>query len=421
MQSVAIIGAGISGLALGQCLKKNFRVKIFEKAAKPGGLIQCDVVNGNLFHKVGGHVFNTKDKPVSDWFWSFFDRENEFVKAKRNAKILLGGKLIGYPIEDHLYQLDEELSEKILHDLSKIDQSESVNSTNDFQAFLINRFGQTLFDIYFRPYNTKIWKADLSTIPLEWLAGKLPMPDIKSIFLHNIHRLEEKEMVHSTFYYPKEGGGQFVANRLAQGLEIDYTYTIDWIEKKDYSFTINGEHTFDKVVYTGDVRRLRSLLNMDVPEIDKAVREIEHLQSVGLSNILCECDPCELSWLYLPEPTTKAHRIIYTGNLSHFNSPGRGRISCVVEFSGQVSRQLMEEEIKNLPGNLKPLAFNFEANAYVIQDHYTRRKISQLKSLLEPQGMYLLGRFAEWEYYNMDKAIEASFILQEHITPAPLS
>jgi UDP-galactopyranose mutase len=49
-------------------------------------------VNGNLFHLVGGHVFNSKNETVLEWFWRFFDKDKEFVKASRNAKIFLNGR-----------------------------------------------------------------------------------------------------------------------------------------------------------------------------------------------------------------------------------------------------------------------------------------------------------------------------------------
>jgi UDP-galactopyranose mutase len=44
----------------------------------------------------------------------------------------------------------------------------------------------------------------------------------------------------------------------------------------------------------------------------------------------------------------------------------------------------------------------------VIQEKDTRRTINALKERLQKYNIYLLGRFAEWEYYNMDKAIEAA-------------
>ena len=72
----------------------------------------------------------------------------------------------------------------------------------------------------------------------------------------------------------------------------------------------------------------------------------------------------------------------------------------------------MLNEIKRLPGNLKALAFNYEPNSYIIQNETTRDDISTLKTLLKPYHIFLLGRFAEWEYYNMDKCIEAAMKLR---------
>jgi len=218
---IAIIGAGISGLSAGQILGKKAEVVLFDKASKPGGLVKCDRISDNLFHRVGGHVFNSRNPAVLEWFWNFFDQENEFLKARRNARILLNGKLIGYPLENYLHQLDKTLVSKILDDfLSPNYQPRPYHTYADFASFLRSNFGETLYELYFRPYNEKIWNTDLSTIPLHWLEGKLPMPDVKSMLLSNIVVQEESEMVHSTFYYAKEGGSQFIADRLAKGLDI---------------------------------------------------------------------------------------------------------------------------------------------------------------------------------------------------------
>ncbi len=71
----------------------------------------------------------------------------------------------------------------------------------------------------------------------------------------------------------------------------------------------------------------------------------------------------------------------------------------------------MLSEIEKLPGNLKPIKTNYHPNSYVIQDGRTREIIDKTKDLLKPTQLYLCGRFAEWEYYNMDKAIEAAMSL----------
>ena len=223
--NVAIIGAGISGLASARLLKeKGHTITLLEASGKPGGLIRCDIVSGGLFHLVGGHIFNTRMNGVAEWFWSHFDRENEFIKADRNAKILMDGHLMGYPIENHLYELDPEVLKRIVHELMLLEGKgyRAPFSYRNFEEFLIGNFGETLYQIYFKPYNRKIWRRGLSEISMDWLEGKLPMPDYREIILKNILREGETEMVHSTFYYPRSGGSQFIADRLAEELDIRF-------------------------------------------------------------------------------------------------------------------------------------------------------------------------------------------------------
>jgi len=415
MKKLAIIGTGISGVSLGKMLKDKAEVTLFEKSNQAGGLVKCDRTEGNLFHRVGGHVFNSRNQAVLDWFWGFFDRDTEFIKAKRNAKILLQGQVIGYPLENYLYQFPKTTVQSIIgdlllaaHDMRKPDEYP------DFEAFLKGNFGETLFKLYFEPYNKKIWNTDLSQVPLGWLEGKLPMPNLQEILLSNIVKEEEGSMVHSSFFYAKKNGSQFIVDRLAEGLNIKLNHPVSQLSKTDGKWKVNGEGEYDAVVYCGDVRQLHKVCISDQENFRQAALGVQHLKSNGTSNLLCECDPTNVSWMYLPGPEIQAHRIIYTGNFSETNNgeaAKNGRISCTVEFSGHHDVEFMTEQIKQLPGNMRYLDHNHEPNSYVIQDADTREKISDLKSLSESENLYLLGRFAEWEYYNMDKAMEAGFEL----------
>jgi protoporphyrinogen oxidase len=411
MKKAFVIGSGISGLSISRILSKSFDVRVFEKAVKKGGLIKCDRVNGNLFHRVGGHVFNSTNSTVLNWFWKHFDRDAEFLSAKRNAKILLNNRLIGYPIENFLYELSQDQIKQIVLELLEILKKRDNVSYQNFEDFLKGNFGNSLYELYFRPYNTKIWNTDISKVPLGWLEGKLPMPDINEVILSNIIKKEETSMVHSSFYYPKRNGSQFIVDRLSESLDITLSYNVFSIKSNDGLLTINNYLASDVLVYCGDVRELHSIVEIDDEELKLALLAVKNLSSNGTSNTLCETDANDLSWLYLPEEKFKAHRIIYTGNFSETNNGGTDRSTCVVEFSGIHKESEMIEELRLLPGNLKALAFNYEPNSYVIQNAQTRTQISTLKNLLSRYNIYLLGRFAEWEYYNMDKCIESALEL----------
>ncbi|WP_231458834.1 MULTISPECIES: NAD(P)/FAD-dependent oxidoreductase [unclassified Pedobacter] len=416
MKKVVVIGSGISGLSISRMLAEDNEVEILERNELHGGLIKCKRIDGNLFHLVGGHVFNSRNTIVLDWFWKHFDIENEFIKANRNAKILMNDTLIGYPIENYLYQLPEQQLTTILNEL--LDKlSEKVKDVSDyenFKDFLIGNFGEALYNTYFGPYNTKLWNTDLSKVPLVWLDGKLPMPKLREVIFSNVIKKEESTMVHATFYYPCKDGSQFIVDRLAEGLAINRSYDVQSIEYlKEQQLSVNkGDKVVDSIIYCGDVRKLHTIVKIDDSELQHAMKEVSNLLSNGTSNVLCETDANDVSWLYLPEEKFKAHRIIYTGNFSDSNNGGTSRKTCVVEFSGKQDQNDMVEELALLPGNLSPLAFNYEPNSYIIQDGETRDKISLLKKLLKPYGIFLLGRFAEWEYHNMDKCIESAMELK---------
>ena len=292
----------------------------------------------------------------------------------------------------------------------------SIRILKNFFSIIL---AKTLFEIYFQKYNQKIWKRDLSEIPMDWLDGKLPMINPEEILIKNIISSKSDNMVHSTFYYPIDGGSQFIAEKLSKDLNIIYK-KIEKIKKIDNKLFINNlKRPFDKIIYTGDVRKLAYILDKEIYKslsLGNILEEIKDLNSNGTSTLLCECEKNDYSWIYLPENDIKSHRMIMTGNFSpKNNSPNLNneRITCTIECSGKVSKQDMINELNYLPFSPKPLAYNYCPNSYIIQNKKTREIINELRIKLKKVDIYLCGRFAEWEYYNMDAAIESAFRIKQ--------
>lgn len=59
------------------------------------------------------------------------------------------------------------------------------------------------------------------------------------------------------------------------------------------------------------------------------------------------------------------------------------------------------------------LAHHYEQYTYPIQNTETRAIVANLKKELQKENLFLFGRFAEWEYYNMDVAIGAALELHD--------
>lgn len=411
MERVAVIGAGISGLSVAHLLQERYDVTVFEKDSLPGGLIKCCRIKGSLFHTCGGHVFNTKRKSVLDWFWSKFSREEEFTEKQRNSVILndVWGGVISYPLENHIYAFDADTQKAIIDDLIAIAKNGYYESKN-FEDFLRNRFGNTLYDIYFKPYNEKIWRRNLKNVPLSWLEGKLPMPTVSEIIYNNINHVKEKEFVHSTFWYEKENGSQYIADKLSNGLNIQYNVNVTSIKKDKDKWIVCGG-IFDKVVFCGNIKDM--IKSVEGVDIHKYMADIEALEYHGTTAVFCEIDKNPYSWIYLPSSKHESHRIICTGNFADSNNQGLrdGRITATVEFTDKISKEEITDNLTRIPLNPKYLAHQYNQYTYPIQDANTRTMIRNLKKDLAATNFYFTGRFSDWEYYNMDTAIGAAMDL----------
>lgn len=419
MENIAIIGAGISGLSAAHFLKDKYSVTVFEKEDSPGGLIKCRRVNGSLFHTCGGHVFNSKYQDVLDWFWSKFDRESEFTKADRNSCVFMdknGSSLehedIPYPIENHIYLFDKQTQEAFYSDLEEIDEVKGTDAKftdyENFGDFLRWRFGRTLYGLYFQPYNEKVWRRDLTTVPMSWMEGKLPMPTTQEMRDNNANKVKEKAFVHSSFWYEKNNGSQHIADRLAEGLNIVYNADISSIEYVDGSWMIEG-CKFDKVIFCGNIKDMvKAVKGVDMKQYIQPVNDLEYH---GTTAVFCEIDSNPYSWIYQPSSRHESHRIICTGNFAQSNNSEEipnDRITATIEFTDYISKDDIMNNLKKIPLNPRYLDHKYNQYTYPIQNKNTRIMIKGLKDTLAPYGFFFTGRFADWEYYNMDVAIKAA-------------
>lgn len=402
---ICVIGAGISGMSVAQLLKKKHQVVVFEKDSEIGGIAKTKQVDGFTYHTVGGHCFNSTIQTVLDFVFQEIMPFDQWHLVPRNANIFFHGHYIPYPIEfaiRNIGHFDTRLAYDIIYEIMTTKESE----TDNLSDWLTNKFGSTLANEYFIPYNQKIWNRNPRELKLMWLEGKLPIPDKIDIFRALI-KPQKDVMPHRTFYYPNSNNQNTFIEALSVGLEIITNYSVNRIGQRDNSWVINNEFTFDLVISTIPLNIIPFIID-DTPSTVK--ENAGKLKYNKVTTMFWESRPTAATWTYYPSSDTIFHRQIHIGNF--FNPQ---KTYTITESTGSHDYEEMIHYGKKA-GNLnKPLSYNLSDHAYVVFDEHYKTATKIIKNYLHEIGLFTLGRFGEWKYYNMDICIDRAIKLAQFI------
>jgi len=402
---ICIIGAGITGLTAGKLLSKDYGVTIYEKESNIGGIARTKNVDGVAYHTVGGHCLNSKNKAVIDFIFNEVLEREKWHLVKRDAKINFHGKIISYPIEFAIREIasfDENLAFQITKDFMSTEDREVDNLADWFKA----KFGETLANEYFIPYNKKIWQMKPSEMSHLWVYDKLPIPNKKNFFKALISNNEDT-MPHKTFFYPNSNNQNTFIEALANELNIITNYKVTSIEKIAGKWIINNRYKYDVVINTMPLNILPLVLKNTPSEI---IDESKKLKYNKVTTMIWKTKPINYTWTYYPSEDTIFHRHIHIGN---FFEPKKNYT--ITEAIGEHTYEEMVEYGKKYNYLIEPLDYNVSDHAYVVYDKNYKEATTKIKDYLDQIGIYTIGRFGEWEYYNMDICMEKAFNLIEKI------
>lgn len=404
---IGIIGAGISGLSIGRLLSKDHDVELLERNEIHGGIARTKEVEGVTYHTVGGHCFNSKYPDVMDFVFNEVLPKEKWHQIQRNAVIKLKGNEISYPIEyaiQQIHNFNPKLAIDITTDFLSADDDKVYENLEDWFR---KKFGDTLAEEYFIPYNTKIWNRPPSEMSPAWVDGKLPIPDKESFFKGLISN-ESDKMPHSSFYYPDSNNQNTFIDKLAEGLTIICNYKVDSLVKnEDGKWIVNDDKVFDLVINTMPLNILPSLIHNVPKEILEAAAQLKYNK---VTTMFWETEETDRTWTYVPESYNFFHRYIHIGS---FFSPKKNY--SITEVVGEKSREEMIENGKKDSFLKRPIDYNVSEHAYVVFDENYDSATKKVKDYLDQIGLYTLGRFGEWQYYNMDVCIKSSIELNKQI------
>jgi len=423
---IGILGGGLTGLTIALQLKKEFEV--LEKNSECGGLCRSLKEDGFTFDYGGAHIIYSKDQSAIGLMLQ--QLEENWHQGKRNNKIYYKGCFVKYPFENGLSDLPKQDNFECLYHYLKNDYPIPSN----FKEWIYFTFGKGIAEKYLLPYNKKIWNTEPEDMSLHWVEGRVPKPPLEDVIKSAIGIPTEGYTHQLNFYYPKKGGIQ----ALIQGMEkkikdkITKDYAIKKIYKEKNGWCISDgddQKKFDLVISTIPIFDLLSALEGVSPEVKNASCQ---LQYNSLITILLGLEGNSLplyTAVYFPDEDLKFNRVAFPHIFSYNNVPP-GFSSLVAEITAKENdstwrlsdEELLEHSIQSLftCGLLDPQKLRFKKvirskYAYVIYDKDYLKNLAIVKNYIEKLGIILCGRFAEFEYLNMDACVQRGRNLAQKI------
>ncbi|HVS09020.1 MAG TPA: FAD-dependent oxidoreductase [Planctomycetota bacterium] len=431
----AILGAGVSGLALGRMLIEGGLprgdVHLFEAAPVAGGLCRSRTVEGFTYDVAGGHILYSKDADALGWMKACAGGDSAFVRRERNTKIRFGERWVHYPFENGLGDLPPEVNFDCLKGYIEAWHRRSLDGSSapqDFASWVRWRFGEGIARHFMDPYNDKVWKRDLRSLSSDWVAGRVPDAPIEDVLRSAVGIRTEGYTHQSTFYYPERGGFQAITDGIGAAIadRVRLSTPVGDVTRHGEAWRVDGED-FDCVVSTLPLTDLPDIVRGMPTAVAEAMRALEFNSITCILVALDRPEPGELSWIYLPHGEQgPANRVTYMSGYSPGNAPeGRSSLLCEVTHPGgapQPGPELEREVVAGLAhaGLLRPeqVLFTDRAgarHAYVVFDHGYRGRREAALGWLEGQGLFALGRFGRFDYDNSDQCVVKARGLAERL------
>jgi len=416
MQNIGIVGAGPSGLSLGSFLHGDFQ--IYEKDGEVGGHARSIHIGPYTFDR-GPHIIFSRDKKILDFMIGLID--DNVHNCIRNNKVWVGGQFLGYPIENDLGKLEKPLIEEIVTSLHEA--ALNPKQEDNLDSWFRNHFGSALTELYFKPYNEKIWKTKLAELSMTW-SERIPKPPFRDIISGALGNVRNG-YTHQLYYqYPSFGGFQAIsdslAERLARPVKLETEiHKISVLEKKLSILSNDETFTHDTLVWTGYLDHLVDVCDFEIP--DQVIEDVSSLRVNPMSCItlaFASDSPPQFSAIYVPGDETVFNRISFPTVFSPNNSPsGEYLVQAEVTYKPNEVRHsdkdLREDLISLLRimgllnGNQVPLFeyIEYYKNAYVVYEVGYEDRLDRVKNFFKSKGIILHGRFGSFNYINTDMCI----------------
>ena len=432
-----ILGGGWAGLLCAyEILKRDpsAEVEILEKSSenKLGGLLRSETIDGFTYDTGGPHILFSRNKKILDLIIEILGENAE--KRERKNFIHYNDQIMPYPFENGIFMLPAEERARI--GLGIVQSIINMNKNPDwrpetFYDWIYGLFGQEMGSRYLEPYNRKIWKRNSEDMDSDWVftPGRLPLPSIDDIIfsIAGIPTTGYKEQ--AIFYYPNSGGILTLYENLLslvrrRGAILKTNVTVSSVERTQEGWKINGDYDYDRIVNTMPLPYLFRAMHAEKSIIEKTDK-LDYNRVIVIGFALDLSSPERIA-LYVPRSDVVFHRYTWMSNL--VNGSPEGKSNIIVEITIPKEMEINAEGlVKEAEDGLLKIGIidnpdqiihhrvwvnEFGYPVYMKGHAKLREEIFQF---LDNEGIFSVGRWGSWHYWNTDKVYEAVLSLVEEI------
>jgi protoporphyrinogen oxidase len=341
-----IIGGGPAGLtAAWELIKKDASVVVFEKYNLVGGIARTEEYKGYRFD-IGGHRFFTMVPEVQALWHEWL--QDEFVVRPRKSRILYQGKFFDYPLRVFNALAGLGLVESIRIVISYFAaQIFPHRNEESFEEWVVNRFGNRLYEIFFKTYTEKVWGIKCTDIRAEWAAQRIKGLTLPTAVKNALFppRGDVIKTLIKEFHYPILGPGMMwekVARLVEeQGgrveLEAEVTRIL-WSDNAVKGVEVSGKLGTKYVEGTEfySTMPLNELINRFDPSppslVIEAANGLRYRDFITVVLILDIGDVFDDNWVYIHSPDVRVGRIQNFKNWSSKMVPDNNTTSLGLEY-----------------------------------------------------------------------------------------
>lgn len=417
-----IIGAGPAGLALSHAAPGGAR--ILERSGEVGGLCRSIQFGGGVFD-IGGHSFHSPYPEVLSLVEQLM--AGRWHAQRRDARVSFMGELIDYPFQQHFDQISRP--DIVAECRESLPAAGVTAGAENFEDWIVKRFGTGVARHFMLPYNRKLWARDLKRMSCEWVGERVAgaAPDTAATAGPARHPLRSESQVG----YPADGGFGAIFEAMAKGCgPIEFNQKVIAIDPVARTVHAAGGAAWrwGRLVSTMPLPALLRTIADCPAALIAAADLLEHVSLKVLMILVAHPPGAAPHRVYVADGQAPPHKVAF----NHTSSPSlRQRpaqaIMCEIAYApenplapdAELERAtvdwLVDSSLIAGRGDVAETRIVDVEYGYPVYTHTRAAIVERIRAWLEPRGIASIGRFGAWEYLNSDACIHQGVRLAERL------